>query len=269
MAMMRKELISAVEALAPLSYAADWDNCGMQIDLENPQVEKVLIALEITTAVIDEAVEKGVDMILCHHPLIFHPVRTVEYGQVPGRHIIKLIQNGISVYSSHTSFDGAPGGNNDYIAEKIGLEQVQPLTMMVGDREVSAFGRRGVFPEAISFEEVGLRLQKTLNLNNPPRLVGNPRKMIQSVALCTGAGGREEMDAALFNGCDLFLTGDLRHHDALDALELGLCLADAGHYGTEAIFIENIAPRLRELTEGKVEILESQVNGDPFDTNKY
>ncbi|MBQ9931054.1 MAG: Nif3-like dinuclear metal center hexameric protein [Firmicutes bacterium] len=268
MAMALKELLSAVHTIAPLDLAADWDNCGMQIDLGREEVHKILVALEITSGVIDEAAACGADMILCHHPLLFNPIRTVDLQKVPGRYVIRLIQNGISVYSAHTSFDAAVGGNNDYIAEKAGMEQVENLVMHLPGRDVAAFGRMGVFPETLTLREVGDRLKKALNLSHI-RLVGDPETPIKTAAVCTGAGGRQELETALYNRCDLFITGDVRHHEALDALELGICMIDAGHFGTEAIFVENFARKLREMVGGSVEIVESAVNTYPFNTEKY
>ena len=268
MSIKLNELLSSVHAIAPLGLAADWDNCGMQIDLGREEVHKILVALEITSAVIREASDCGADMIISHHPLLFNPVRNVSRDKIPGRYMIDLIQKGISVYSAHTSFDAAEGGNNDYIAEKAGMGQVENLVMHLPGRDVEAFGRMGVLPETITLREMGDRLKDALNLHQI-RLVGDPKTPIKKVAVCTGAGGRQELETALYNGCDLFITGDVRHHEALDALELGICMIDAGHFGTEAIFTENFAKKLRELTGGQVEIVESAVNTDPFNTEKY
>ena len=114
--MKTKDFINKMDKICPTELAEEWDNCGIQIEA-GESVSKVLVALEVTNKVLDEAKELGVDMIVTHHPLFFGSFNTITGEILPGRYAIDLIKNGISVYSAHTNFDIMNGGNNDFIAK--------------------------------------------------------------------------------------------------------------------------------------------------------
>ncbi|MDO4552047.1 MAG: Nif3-like dinuclear metal center hexameric protein [Bacillota bacterium] len=268
MSMMLEELQSELRAIAPRELEEEWDNGGMQINMGKDTVNKVLVCLEITKEVVEEAKGLKADFILTHHPLLFKPIDVVDGTTTYGEYIIQLIKNDISVYSAHTSFDAAFGGNNDYLADRLGLNQVRRLKLQQPLGEVEVFGRIGVLQESISLQELGQRVEQTLKMKAPPRMVGNPEHSVRIVGLCSG-GGAGSIFAAIRNGCDVFITGDIDHHQAQAAREMGICLIDAGHYATERIFAENFAKRLRKAVAGKVEVLESQINTDPFDPETW
>ena len=116
-----RDIMWLMEDLAPSSYAEEWDNPGLNVGDAEAEVKKILVALDATEAVIDEAIEKGADMIVTHHPLLFHPVKKINYDRPDGRKIIKLIKNGINMFAAHTNLDSAKGGTNDTLARLIGL----------------------------------------------------------------------------------------------------------------------------------------------------
>lgn len=260
------ELLDQLRIIAPRELEEDWDNGGFQIDMRSKQVKRILIALEITNAVIDEAVKRKADFIVTHHPLLMEKIDVVDAGTLTGNYIIKLIRHGITVYSAHTSFDSAFGGNNDCLAELLDLKMVRRLKISTpfGDKEL--IGRLGSFDNPISLSEAANLVENVLDLTEPPKIVGSHSATVSTVAVCTGAGGNDAIDAAIFNGCDLFITGDVRHHQAQKAREMGLNIIDAGHYGTEYIFIKNFADKLRKAVQNRVEILESNVIVNPFDS---
>lgn len=262
------ELLTELRTIAPRELEEEWDNGGFQINMGNKEVNKILISLEITGDVIREAVDSGVDFIVTHHPLLFKKIDVVDASAVTGNYVIKLIQYGISVYSAHTSFDNVFGGNNDYLADLLGLQKVRKLKVWTptGDKEL--IGRMGTFEEPCCLREAADKTEKVIKLKEHVRIVGDPEQIIETVAVCTGAGG-DSIDAVIRNKCDLYITGDVRHHEAQIAKEMGLCLIDAGHYGTEYFFTENFANQLRKATEGQVEILESNVIVNPFDSVLY
>ena len=268
MSMKMSELISEIEIIAPRELEEAWDNCGMQINMGNTEINNVLVALEITKSVITEAMEKKIDFIITHHPLLFNKIDVVDNNNITGNYVIDLIKQGISVYSAHTTFDDAFGGNNEYLADLLGLSRVRRIknkrpSMKDSSREFF-IGRMGNFSDPMTMEDACKLVEKALNIKGQLKTVGDPNKMIRTVGLCTGAGG-DTMAAAIRNGCDLFITGDVRHHEAQIAREKGHCLIDAGHYGTEKIFAENFADKLRKNVGSKIQIIESEIDTNPFD----
>lgn len=262
------ELVAEIEEIAPRELEESWDNSGMQINMGNKEVNKILVTLEITKKIIDEAKSKKVDFIITHHPLMFHKIDVIDYNTISGNYIIDLIKHGISVYSAHTTFDDAFGGNNEYMADIIGLTRVRRFKDKRPYKKENIIGRMGNFREPCTLEEACKIVEETLGISGEIRAVGDRTKIINTVGLCSGAGGAT-MEAAIRNGCDLFITGDIRHHEAQLARESGICLIDAGHYGTERIFAENFANRLKKNVGSKVDIIESQINVNPFKTIIY
>ena len=238
-----EEIIKIMESIAPLSLAADWDNCGIQIHVGKTDIRKVMTALEISKEVICEAKEKNVDMIITHHPLIFRAIENIDNNTVTGKHIIELINAGISVYSAHTNFDEAEGGNNDYLASLLEL-------------------KNGEFSREMSFHEACEYVKERLNLTGI-KTVGDRDTIIKKVGLCAGSGS-DKIKEAIAAGCDLFITGDIKYHDARYAKEAEVCMIDAGHYGTEKFFAENLAAKLADAVEGKLEIIRSEADSEPF-----
>lgn len=262
MAMRFEELIDAIEEIAPKYIQETWDNSGIQIATGNLEIEKVLTSLELTDEIVEEAIREEADMIITHHPLIFGGIKSIDFRDITGSLIIKLLNAGISVYSSHTPFDKIEGGNNDYLAELIGLRDISGFTD--GD-DVDMIGRIGILPQSMTLAAMADLLAEGLNIDPEQiRFVGNPNQLINTVGLCTGAGA-DLMDLAIENGCQLFITGDVKYHDAQNAKAKGIALIDAGHYGTEKTFAENFADKLRDIVGNKVEIIESKVDIDPFE----
>ncbi len=248
-----------IERCAPLDTQESWDNSGWQIRLGDDSVSKVLVALEVNEAVVSEAIRQQVQLIVCHHPLIFGGIKKVDHKNVTGNMIIRLVQHGISVYATHTPFDKCEGGNNDYLAQLLELSEIQPIP---GDE--SGICRMGVLSEAKTVQAVLEAFSNKTGQNiRSYRLIGSPDQMVCRIGMCTGAGS-EFMELAAAAGCDLYITGDVKYHEAQHALELGITVADMGHFGSEEIFTANMAQILREAAGDCVEIAESQVNLNPF-----
>ena len=185
---------------------------------------------------------------------------------------MELISSGISVYSCHTPFDKVKGGNNDIIADKLGLTSVKNLCRetvgtaekMIERASEADIGRTGVFREPMSLRKVLDLVSRELELSlRQLNTVGSLEMEISSVGICTGAGA-DLMEMAAASGCDLFITGDVKYHEAQTARELGLSLIDAGHFGTEKFFAAAMKDLLESQIGDNVEIISSDVNIDPF-----
>ncbi len=255
--MKADKLQQIIEEFAPLDLQESWDNSRFQIKLNNVEISRVLIAMEVTNRVIDEAIDKKIDVIVTHHPMLFSPVKSVDDNNFIGNYIVKLIKNNISVYSSHTPFDKVKGGNNDYLAKLLHLCDVDTIPS-----DESGFCRMGTVDGECTIGEYIDQVSKWLKIDKCfMGFCGNVNEVVTKVGLCTGAGA-EFMEIAAAEGCDLFITGDVKYHTAQTARELGLNLLDIGHYGSEKIFVENMANYLRNMTD--LEIIESTENLNPF-----
>ena len=253
---MEKQLfLSILNDIAPLSLQEEWDNSGMQIDCGSKEISRILLALEVTNRVIDEAIREKCDMILCHHPLLFNPVRSITPDFTVGSQILRLIKNGISVYAAHTCFDKTPGGNNDYLMKAIGCSFPEELA--------GGIARIGRLDKPVTFDEFISDVNAACGYEGL-KIQGEDDKEIHTVAVCTGAGG-EYLYEAFRQGADVFVSGDIRHHDAQAAKDLGICLIDAGHYGTEWQFVPNMASQLRADERFDAEIIKSEFMKNPFD----
>ena len=257
--MKYREFIEIMEEIAPTAAYREIDNPGPQIYSGAADISRVLVCLEIHIDVLAEAIEKGADMILTHHPLIFTPESVIDYNAFPGRYIHEAIRHGISVYSSHLSFDFALKGNNTYLAVLLGLHDVD-----MGSVDLPWTGR---LPEPMTLEEACSHVEKCLNLpENYIRCVNGGRNSLRKAGLCTGAGGGY-IDSAAKAGCDLFITGDLKLHEAQYAKAIGISVIDAGHYGTEKIFTENIARQLKAKEGEKgldIDVIMAEANTNPY-----
>ncbi|MDO4834129.1 MAG: Nif3-like dinuclear metal center hexameric protein [Bacillota bacterium] len=257
--MKYRDFIDLIEEIAPKEAYKDTDNSGVQIYTGREQINRVLVCLEINMDVLEEAKAEKADMILTHHPLIFDPPYAIEHDDYPGRYILEAIKNDICVYSAHLSFDFAPEGNNAYISKLLGL-----FVREAGSADAGYFGQ---LPEPMSFSRVCGYVEECLELpEGYIRCVDGGKEKLVSVGWCTGAGG-EYLYKAAAAGCDLFITGDVKLHEAQYAKAGGMSVIDAGHYGTEKIFTENMAHQLfvRSAEKGlTVDVIMAKANTNPY-----
>ncbi|MDR2295429.1 MAG: Nif3-like dinuclear metal center hexameric protein [Clostridiales Family XIII bacterium] len=258
----RRKLIQQIEKIAPPERALDWDNSGLQINVGGAEIRRILVALDVTEAIIREAREMNVDFILAHHPPLFHKIQKIDCDSVTGRQIIELIRAGISVYAAHTSFDVAYGGNNDYLCELLDLQKIRRVPPE-GEASGEIVGKIGNLKREMRLDEVCDLLRERLHIDHRLPVVGDPAARILKVGLCTGGGG-EQIEAFAASGCSLYITGDVRHHEALLAAEKGICVIDAGHFHTEWIFVRNFAEKLRTAVGDLAEVYESGRGKSPF-----
>lgn len=258
-------LIQYLEQLAPLSMACSWDNSGFLAGRSQKEVKKILIALDATDEVIDQAIEEQVDFLLTHHPLIFQPLKKINDQDFISRRILRLLQADISYYAMHTSFDAAPGGMADLAAERLGLLETEVLevtgTLDSDGQEAQAYGigKVGQLSRPVSLRELADLVKRAFGLPCVAVYGMDPaEREVSKVAVCPGSG-KSVIGHALQSGAQVLVTGDIGHHDGIDAAANGLAIIDAGHYGLEHRFIEFMASYLRQAGDGELEILETKI----------
>lgn len=258
--MKAKQILDALEQYAPLPLQDSFDNAGLQIGLtEEQEVTGALLCLDVTEDVIDEAVRKECNLIVAHHPLLFHGLKSITGKTYVERCVVKAIKNGVGIYAAHTNLDNAQGGVNYRIAEKIGLDNIAFLETKQSLMPSGA-GVIGVLPEAED-EEPFLNRLKTLFDIKCLRHNALCGRKIRKVALCGGAGGFL-LDNAIKQGADAFLTGEMRYHDYFGH-DGDLLIAEMGHYESEQYTMDIFEDMLRRhFPELKIE--KTSLNTNPI-----
>ncbi|GAW90933.1 Nif3-like dinuclear metal center hexameric protein [Calderihabitans maritimus] len=358
MAVTCQQIISILEELAPPRWREEWDNVGLLVGDPALPVKNVLLTLDVTDAVVEEAVDKQIDLIISHHPVIFRPISNLRYNQPLGRLLHRLVKENINVYAAHTNLDNAPGGVNDRLADILGLQEVKvlepafreklyklvvfvpegyedrvrqaicdegagwignyshctfqvagtgtfrplegtnPFIGETGRLEKTAefrletivpqnrlprvlqamneshpyeevaydvyplfnqgkeigLGRIGLLPHPQPLKSLVSLVKEKFNVGSL-KVVGDLETEIKKVAVCGGAGG-SFIERAFLQGADLYITGDLKYHEAQHAASLGLAVIDAGHHGTEKV----IVPALAEFLEQRLSTLKAEIN---------
>lgn len=251
------ELWDKIEKFCPSTLAEEWDNSGYQISYDENDVTSVLVALEITFDVIAEAKTVGANVIVTHHPLYFGGTAYITPEYTIGKYTGELTSSGISVFSAHTSFDKLTGGNNDYFGELLGAKDI---ALPHAEEDIY---RLGTVPETTVGDFID-KLVSVFDLNPAfIHLVGEKNKKVSRIGWCTGAGF-EFVYPAVENGAELFITGDLKYHDARDASERGIPVIDIGHFGSEKIFTENMYNMLVKSLKGEINVIKATRDADPF-----
>jgi dinuclear metal center YbgI/SA1388 family protein len=218
----------------------------------------------VTGAVLDEAHRRHADLVLAHHPLLFRPLPRLTPATAAGKLALRAARAGCAVLAVHTNFDAAVPGTTEPIVDLLELRDVRPLEPLADDVTLG-LGRIGELPAALSLHEVAGRLARGLPAPHL-RVAGPLNQAVRRVAACGGAGD-SLVAAAHAAGADVYVTGDLRHHVVLDALQMGMTLVDAGHYATEAAALPALYDRLvataaaRGLTAG---LLASETTTEPW-----
>ncbi|MDO4745654.1 MAG: Nif3-like dinuclear metal center hexameric protein [Bacillota bacterium] len=266
------DIADIIEKQVPSQLQEEWDNSGLLIGFENKPVSKILTCLEIDKKVLDEAIAIEADMIITHHPLIFSEIKALNDQNYKSGIILELIRRGISVYSCHTPFDKVKGGNNDILMNKLELGSVKNLSgqdlvsaaKMIERKDEADIGRTAELKKPITYKDFLLHAADKLDMSiRQLHAAGDLDTEIQKVGCCTGAGADLAMMAA-GSGCQLFITGDVKYHEAQDVLQSGMCILDAGHYGTEKFFAEAMKGLLDKKLDAKVQVVASEVVLDPF-----
>jgi dinuclear metal center YbgI/SA1388 family protein len=254
-----KEIIQALERFAPLPLQDGFDNAGLQVGLTEAEATGALLCLDVTEAVVDEAVARGYNLIISHHPLLFKGLKSVTGRTYVERCLMKAIKNDIVVYSAHTNLDNASGGVNYKIAEKIGLYDVHILEPKSGE-EGAGSGVIGELKEPETETEFLKRIKRLFEVSCVKHNHLNGR-LIRRVALCGGAGAFL-LPKAVTEGADVFITGEVRYHDYFD-YEDRILIAEIGHYESEQYTKEIFYSIIRELCP-TLDVEMTRVNTNPI-----
>lgn len=252
--------------LAPLALAEDWDNVGLLIGDRQQPVASVMTCLTVTPSVVREAIERGVDLIVVHHPLPFKPLAKITSDSTVGKMLMQLIAAKIAVYSAHTAFDSAAGGINELWAAGLDLRDVKPLvpTTEGADAGRVGGGRYGQLAEPISVDTLVRRAAAFCGASGA-RAVG-PTGNVAKVAIGCGSGGGF-LAAAKARGCQALVTGEATFHTCLEAEACGVALVLVGHYWSERFAMarlgERLVDRLRQ-TGQELEVFISHADVDPL-----
>ena len=248
--MKLKEIMQMLEELCPRSFAMSGDNVGLQVGYSDKEVETIALALDATSEVIESAAISGADLLLTHHPLLFGGIKNITASNYLGKRIIDLIRNDICCYAIHTNFDVL--GMADAAADMLHLSDREVLEVTYEDDiSVEGIGRIGTLLEPVRLSELAEKVAEIFEIEHV-RYYGDPDQMLVTCAILPGSG-KGEIDLAVKAGADVYITGDISHHDGIDAVEKGIAVIDAGHYGIEKLFIPYMKEYLeREMPELRI-----------------
>lgn len=209
-----------LDSFAPFETQEEYDNAGLLVGHPDGQISHVLFTLDVTPAAVQEAASLGAELIVAHHPLMFHPMQTLLYDRGEGEVLKALASSGISVIAAHTNLDQCPGGIADSLADALQLTDMQPS-------QGSPYLRTATLPAPVKAGDYLSFVSRALKY--PVRLHGSPGRLLHTVALAPGAAGEEFTHVTQ----DAFITGEIKHHELLAAAQRGLTVFEAGHYPTE------------------------------------
>ena len=256
------EIINIMETIAPLNLAENWDNCGLQVGHKLWHVNKIQVALDPLIEVVDSAIEKQVDLLITHHPLILKPLKIIDLQTAQGTVISKALNHQLSIYTAHTNLDKAKGGVNDLLCDQLKLKNLQPLIM---NEKETGLGRIGQLENPITLAGYARQIQNSFRLDFV-KVAGRQDLLIESAAVCSGSGS-SLLDHFLSSKAQVFISGDLKYHDARIIEEADLALIDIGHFTSEHLIVANLSCQLKKILKQrnlKIKVDHCSIENDPF-----
>lgn len=258
--MICKEITDIIEERYPKESALDWDNIGLLVGRDDKEVRCVYIALDVSDEVVHAAVEQGADMLITHHPLIFGGIKQITNQDFIGRRILELIRHDISYYAMHTNYDVL--GMAELSGSMMGLKcpeilevtkegsskERETTDMTCKDSAKEGIGRVGQLEKRVTLRQCCEDVKHAFCLESV-RVFGDPDRMVERLAICPGSG-KSVITEALKKHADVLITGDIGHHEGIDAAAQGMAVIDAGHYGLEHIFVEDMKAYLEKQLKG-------------------
>jgi dinuclear metal center YbgI/SA1388 family protein len=259
-----RDVVEALDAMAPPSLAQDWDNVGLLVGDLDARVSRALCCIDLMPEVVDEAIAAKVGLVVSYHPPLFRPIaRLVSPTERMEAGIHRCIRAGIAIYSHHTALDAAAGGTNDVLAGLCGAQNSMPLMPDAEDPSIG-IGRVGAI-EPTTLQSLARRLKRRCRAGNVA-LVGDAERTVERVIVCVGAAGSLPFDAKLEGGLgegDVIVTGEIRHHDALRILRVGGNAIALSHWSSERPALKMIARRVEQAVPG-LSVSLSQADREPF-----
>ncbi len=258
------DVTAVLEQFAPTALAEDWDNVGLLVGDPQWPARRVMTCLTITQSSVSEAVRGEADLIVAHHPLPFHPLKSITPATTAGRMLLELISAKVGVYSPHTAFDSAPAGINQHLAIGLNLQQIEPLVPATGTVEADiGAGRMGLVGGDSTLIELVERVKGFLGIDSV-KVVGTDDQPITRVAIACGSGG-SFLSTAIDQRCDCLVTGETTFHTCLEAEARGVGLVLPGHFASERFALLSLADYLQEQISG-IEVWASRDESDPLRT---
>lgn len=268
------DIMSCLDEIAPFAMAESWDNVGLIVGDRRREVKTILVGLDPTNRLLEEAIGKDVDTVITHHPAIFKPIPTIDTSHASGRFLETSLSAQLNIIACHTNFDAVPRGVNEAFADLLELTDLEPLIPADQDTTDSAgMGRIGRYRDGQGRKEFIDRLLKALDLPYV-QMAGELPEAISTVALCGGSGS-ELAEIACRRGADVYISAEIKHNVARWAEESGFCIIDGTHYATEKPAVRLLANRLKTYCtkhNWDLRIVETETECHPFtsvDTNSY
>ena len=272
------QIIKIMDQLAPPWLAEEWDNVGLQIGDPRSPVRQIWVALDPSPEVVKAACGKDVDLLITHHPLIFSPLKSINFD-TPGGSIIRMAsQHQLAIFCAHTNLDIVRDGVNDVLAKRLGLKHLgvlQPVNTgeppdndnspQVGGVAQHGIGRIGSLSKTIRLKSLALMVKEKLKLNFA-KVTGNPELKVTQVAICSGSGS-SLMQTFISSGAQVYISGDIRYHDARDAENANRGIIDIGHFPSEHLMVKALVHQLEKILdrEGiKIKVDACNIEKDPF-----
>ncbi len=240
------DILEGLNLIAPFELAESWDNVGLLIGDPGREVHSLLLGLDPSLSLLDEAISRGVDTLITHHPCIFRPFPSVDVTTPDGAFLERALTHKINVIACHTNFDSAENGVSDALAKLLGLEDVCPLRLSMGVKETkTGMGRIGNYVVPISFSQFMQRVFQTFE-SDTLQIAGPQPSQIMRVALCGGSGS-ELAEEAFRQHADIYLSSEVKHSTAVWAGNAGFCIVNGTHYATEKPSMVFLGRQIAEL----------------------
>ncbi|MCP3943188.1 MAG: Nif3-like dinuclear metal center hexameric protein [Desulfobacteraceae bacterium] len=268
-----KKIIDIIDAFAPFDLAEDWDNSGLQVGSLGWTIQKIMISLDVSMDVMEAAKAWGADLVLTHHPLQMKSEKSIDFAKMPGSAIALAAREKISILSVHTNLDKTINGLNDYFAKIIGVNCDEPLhgntsqSIQSHDNNLQGIGRIGYLDYALSLQDLIAQIKKRLGLEFL-RVTGDLNLQVKKIALCTGSGG-SLIDSFLESSADVYITGDIKYHEARQVEIRHKGLIDVGHFASEIIVVDLLESCLAQTLSSSgynIKIKGFKEEQDPFKT---
>lgn len=265
MTVLVRDILQQLDQQAPFRLAENWDNVGLLVGDPGREVRSLLIGLDPANSLVDEAIERGADTILTHHPVIFRPLSAINTSTPEGMLLEKAISNRISIIACHTNLDSARDGVSDILAERLGLSGLGPILPTGAEETETGLGRTGSYQVPMRGNDFIKKVMEVLDL--PTLQIAGPLpEAITTVAVCGGSGS-DFAEAAMKSGADVYITAEVKHNIARWAEEHRFCIIEGTHYATEQPATALLATKLETIAAANdwdIEILQTKTEKHPF-----